>query len=299
MSEVQDTQFSTAQQLLNTIELKVQERKTLTMDELKMKCPEIKTAEVNPALRRKLGISERYVHVSTEKVIEDIMKMGWEPINAYRVKSRGKRTGTGRHMVKFINYDYIKPDSTEYPELLLTNSHDGTTSFTLDVGIFRLVCSNGMVVKSQDFGSMKVRHYGYDFETIQAAVNDLMEAIPGYLKQVDDMKEQELEREQMIEFARQAAMLRFSKLNENSVNEIIDVDDILSSERKEDDGNGLWEVFNRIQEKILNGKFEYAMSAKAEKFRKARPVKGFKQQVKLNQQLWELASNYLPEPETV
>ena len=99
MSEVQDTQFSTAQQLLNTIELKVQERKTLTMNELKAKCPEIKTAEVNPALRKKLGISERYVHVSTEKVIEDIMKMGWEPINAYRVKSRGKRTGTGRHMV--------------------------------------------------------------------------------------------------------------------------------------------------------------------------------------------------------
>jgi hypothetical protein len=39
MSEVQDTQFSTAQQLLNTIKLKVEQRKGLTMDEIKMHWP--------------------------------------------------------------------------------------------------------------------------------------------------------------------------------------------------------------------------------------------------------------------
>ena len=195
MSEVQDTQFSTAQQLINTVNQKIENRDSLNMDELKMICPEIATPEINPALRQKLGITDKYVHVPTEKVIEDVMKLGWTPINAYRVASRGKRTGTGRHMVKFINYDFMQEGKTEYPELLLTNSHDGTTAFKLDVGIFRLVCSNGMVVKSQDFGSMRVRHYGYDFETIKGAVNELVEQIPDYLKQVEDMKEQELERE--------------------------------------------------------------------------------------------------------
>ena len=70
------------------------------------------------------------------------------------------------------------------------------------------------------------------------------------------------------------------------------MEDVLSVERKEDDGDGLWEVFNRIQEKIINGKFQYALGNKE---RKARPVKGFKSQVKLNQDLWELASSYLPE----
>jgi hypothetical protein len=292
MSEVQDTQFSTAQQLINTVKKKIEERKELTMDELKMICPEIATPEVNPALRRKLGITDKYVHVPTEKVIEDVMKLGWTPINAYRVASRGKRTGTGRHMVKFVNYDFMEEGKTEYPELLLTNSHDGTTAFKLDVGIFRLVCSNGMVVKSQDFGSMKVRHYGYDFEAIQSAVNELVEQIPDYLKQVEEMKEQKLEREQMLEFARQAAMLRMTKVNESAIDEVVDVEDLLESTRKEDEGNGLWEVFNRLQEKVVNGKFNYALGKKE---RKARPVKGFKSQVKLNQDLWELASSYLPE----
>jgi hypothetical protein len=296
MSEVQDTQFSTAQQLINTVNKKIEERKELTMEELKMICPEISTPEVNPALRRKLGITDKYVHVPTEKVIEDIIELGWTPINAYRVASRGKRTGTGRHMVKFVNYDFMEEGKTEYPELLLTNSHDGTTAFKLDVGIFRLVCSNGMVVKSQDFGSMRVRHYGYDFETIKGAVNDLVEQIPDYLKQVEEMKEQKLEREQMLEFARQAALLRMTKVNESAIDEVVDVDDLLFATRKEDEGDGLWEVFNRLQEKVVNGKFKYAFGKKE---RKARPVKGFKSQVKLNQDLWELASSYLPETAAV
>ena len=296
MSEVQDTQFSTAQQLINTVNQKIENRDELTMSELKMICPEIATPEINPALRKKLGITDRYVHVPTEKVIEDIMELGWTPINAYRVASRGKRTGTGRHMVKFVNYDFMEEGKTEYPELLLTNSHDGTTAFKLDVGIFRLVCSNGMVVKSQDFGSMKVRHYGYDFETIKGAVNKLVEQIPDYLKQVEDMKGQELEREQMLEFARQAAMLRMTKVNEEAIDKVVDIEDLLESTRKEDEGNGLWEVFNRLQEKVVNGKFNYALGKKE---RKARPVKGFKSQVKLNQDLWELASSYLPETAAV
>ena len=296
MSEVQDTQFSTAQQLINTVNQKIENRESLTMDELKMICPEISTPEINPELRKRLGITDKYVHVPTEQVIEDVMKLGWSPINAYRVNSRKKRNGVGRHMIKFVNYDFMQEGKTEYPELLLTNSHDGTTAFKLDVGIFRLVCSNGMVIKSQDFGSMKVRHYGYDFETIKGAVNKLVEQIPDYLKQVEDMKEQELEREQMLEFAREAALLRFKTANIETIDKLVDVDDLLESTRKEDEGNGLWEVFNRLQEKVVNGKFNYALGKKE---RKARPVKGFKSQVKLNQDLWELASSYLPEAAAV
>ena len=86
-------------------------------------------------------------------------------------------------------------------------------------------------------------------------------------------------------------MLRFANSTEDTIEKIVDMEDVLGIERKEDDGDGLWEVFNRIQEKIINGKFEYKMGNKE---RKARPVKGFRQQVKLNQDLWELASQYSP-----
>ena len=279
------------QAILNTIKLKMEGRETLTMSDIKTICPAVSTPSPSPELRKKLGITDRYVHVPTTQVIEDIQKLGWNPIQACQVNAR-KRKGYQRHMIKFINPDFIVEGSDEYPELLLSNSHDGTTSFTLDVGIFRLVCSNGMVIKTQDFGSMKVRHYGYDFEAIKSAVTELMQSIPGYLKQVEEMKQQKLGKEQMIEFARKAAMLRFAKSNEESIEKIVDLTDFLESTRKEDEGDGLWEVFNRVQEKVVNGKFQYAFGKKE---RKARPVKGFKQQVKLNQDLWELASSYMPE----
>lgn len=277
--------------LLRVVKEKMDNRNTLTLNEIKLACPSVDTPAPNPELRKRLGITERYVHVPTTQVIEDIMQLGWEPIQALQVNAR-KKKGYQRHMVKFINRDFIKEDSTEYPELLLSNSHDGSTSFTLDVGIFRLVCSNGMVIKSEDFGSMKVRHYGYDFEVIKAAVNEMMEKIPDYLRQVEGMKDQKLEREQQLEFARKAAMLRFSNTTEDTIEKIVDMEDVLGVERTEDEGDGLWEVFNRIQEKIINGKFQYSLGTKE---RKARPVKGFKSQVKLNQDLWELASSYLPE----
>ena len=279
------------QAIRNTIKLKMEGRETLTMSDIKTICPAVSTPSPSPELRKTLGITDRYVHVPTTQVIEDIQKLGWNPIEACQVNAR-KRKGYQRHMIKFVNPDFIVEGRDEYPELLLSNSHDGTTSFTLDVGIFRLVCSNGMVIKTQDFGSMKVRHYGYDFEAIKSAVTELMQSIPGYLKQVEEMKQQKLEKDQMLDFARKAAMLRFAKTNEESIEKIVDLTDFLESTRKEDEGDGLWEVFNRVQEKVVNGKFQYAFGKKE---RKARPVKGFKQQVKLNQDLWELASSYMPE----
>jgi len=279
------------QAIQNTIQQKMDARETLTMSDIETICPAVSTPTPSPKLRKELGITDRYVHVPTTQVIEDIQKLGWNPIEAMQVNAR-KRKGYQRHMIKFVNPDFIVEGSDEYPELLLSNSHDGTSAFTLDVGIFRLICSNGMVIKSQDFGSMKIRHYGYDFSTIKGAVNELMEKIPGYLQQVEDMKQHKLEKEQMLDFARKAAMLRFAKSNEESIDKIVDLSDFLESTRKEDEGNGLWEVFNRVQEKVVNGKFNYAFGKKE---RKARPVKGFKQQIKLNQDLWELASSYVHE----
>ena len=295
MEEVQDTQFSTGQQLLNTIKLKVEERKGLTLDDIKVIAPSVGTPAPNADVRKLMGLSDKYVHVPTTQVIEDIIKMGWTPIDATQVNRRKSRKGRNqigfqKHMIKFVNYDFIKEDTTEYPELLLTNSHDGLCSFKLDVGIFRLICSNGMVIKSQDFGSMKVRHMGYDFETIQNSINELMESIPGYIKQVDTMKETKLEENQLMEFAKKAALLRFEKEKEDTIEERVDVQALLESTRKEDRGNYLWEVFNRVQEKIVGGKFTYV---NGEKIRKARPIKNFQQNVKVNQELWALAEEFV------
>ena len=220
--------------------------------------------------------------------------MGWNPVAAVQVKARKQSTnGYQKHMITFENDSYKKENTTEYPQLLLTNSHDGGNAFTLSAGIFRLVCSNGLVLKTEDYGTSRLVHKGYSFEAIQDLVNDFVATIDETLTRITAMKEVELTKNQQMEFAKLAALLRFTEksYNEDNIADVVDLDDLLSHERKEDAGDGLWEVYNRVQESIVQGKFHYKGGNK--KTRKARPIKNFKQSIDVNKKLSELAFAYV------
>ena len=77
---------------------------------------------------------------------------------------------------------------------------------------------------------------------------------------------------------------------DNTFNEIV-VEQVLHPQRNQDYGNGLWEVFNRVQEKIVGGSFTYVNEEG--KLRKARPIKNFQQDMALNGQLWEIAEQFI------
>ena len=157
------------------------------------------------------------------------------------------------------------------------------------------MCSNGLVIKTEDYGTARLVHKGYSFEAVQKLVNTFVETIDETLTRITAMKEVELDKEQQMEFAKQAALLRFTakSYNEDNISDVVDLDDLLNVERKEDAGNGLWEVFNRVQESLVNGKYNYAMNGKVNaadaKTRKARPIKNFKQSIDVNKKLSELA----------
>ena len=70
----------------------------------------------------------------------------------------------------------------------------------------------------------------------------------------------------------------------------VNIEELLKPTRVEDDGNGLWEVYNVVQEKVVHGMFEYSTGVKQ---RKARTIKNFKQDVKLNEDLFALAEEYV------
>jgi hypothetical protein len=82
----------------------------------------------------------------------------------------------------------------------------------------------------------------------------------------------------MTDFAYKAATLR-SKATVN-------VDELLAAERSEDEGNDLWVVFNRLQEKLIGGGYKSGL-------RKTRSVKSFQKDIEINEQLFELAEAYL------
>ena len=53
------------------------------------------------------------------------------------------------------------------PQIILTNSHDGFNSFKFMLGIFRLVCSNGLVVCDNQMVNMTIRHINYTFDFVE------------------------------------------------------------------------------------------------------------------------------------
>ena len=294
--ENQNEEMLRQERVRNTVLAKVEKHQALSDDDIRVVCPVAFKETMSSKEIRNLGLSKHYSFVPTSNVINDLRSMGWECVDAKQVKARKKSTrGYQKHMITFEHPKYKVEGAEEYPQLLLTNSHDGGNAFQLSAGIFRLVCSNGLVIKTEDYGTARLVHKGYSFEAVQKLVNEFVDTIDETLTRITAMKEVELDKAQQMEFAKQAALLRFTakSYNEDNIGDVVDLDDLLNVERKEDAGNGLWEVFNRVQESLVNGKYNYAMNGKVNaadaKTRKARPIKNFKQSIDVNKKLSELA----------
>ena len=225
-------------------------------------------------------LSDKYVQTPTSRVVEDLMNLGWEGTKGQEVKSR-KYKGFQKHLVVFRNPDImIKGENGDdsFPQILLTNSHDGKAAFNFRVGIFRLVCSNGLVVSDADFSNVSIRHMNYTFESLQVKINEIISKLPGLVNKINTFKAKTLTEAEMSDFAVKASQLRTKKT--------VNIMDVLSATRSQDQGNDLWVVFNRVQEKILGGSYTSGG-------RKARSVKNFQKDIQLNEQLFELAESYL------
>lgn len=273
----------------------------LSMEDLKRLCPAaFLTKPTNP------GVSERYVQANTATVVSDLDKLGWKPVQAKQCRQKRNSSGIRSfHMIAFQNPNVkiCKPvtdsdgNTTEivdsYPRIILTNSHDGFNSFKFMVGLFRLVCSNGLVVCSDEMVNMSIRHVNYDFETLRLVVTNAIEQVPYIVNTMNTMKNTIMSDDDKKELA--SAVVKIRK--EVDDNEKIDIDektitDILMPLRDEDNGDDLWTIFNICQEKLIKGGFKSV--GKNNKARKQRGITSIKKDVDFNQRLWAAAMNYLP-----
>ena len=267
---------------------------TLTKEQIKEKAPSVfGTPSKN--------VSKHYSHVPTDQVIDDMSKLGWNVNSVQEVKARKNATNSQKHLVVFRNPDvYVagKDGDDVFPQILMTNSHDGKNAFTFQAGMFRLVCSNGLVIADEQFGSMKIRHMGYDFETLRETIKEMVEKLPLTVESMNKFKQTELDEDAIKAFARKALKLRFNRFNEEAAKKSgktidkhygIDLDDFVRPVRDEDKGNDLWKVFNVVQEKVLTGDFEYVSGAK---LRKSRAIKSFKKDLEVNAKLFAIAEEF-------
>ena len=205
-----------------------------------------------------------------------------------RIK-RAPLKGKKRKRIDFVESDW-KSYTGSSDRLNADIEEFGKNAFTFTAGLFRLICSNGLVVADQKFEDVKMRHMGYTFEDLQVQIKEMVERLPLTVESMNKMKAVKLNTKQMESLAKKSLTTRFTKEQLKVVN--INLKELLNPVRDEDKGDDLWSVFNVIQEKIIDGDFTYISGDRA---RKARQVKNFKQDMDINKKLFAIASELVPE----
>lgn len=235
-------------------------------------------------------VSNKYQFIRTSEVLETLSDLGWSPREMSEVKARKPHTrGFQKHLVRLTNPGFIstKKVGDEVPEIVLTNSHNGKNSFSFRIGIYRLVCSNGLVIPTEEFENITVKHVGNMASQIQEVIERMSQSFSAVFKDIQEMKSRTLTPSEIRSLSREALKTRSSAIQENLPSIL---DEILAVQREEDDGNDLWKVYNRIQENLMSGNFEIRTRKGS---RKATPIKSIDRGIRMNEGLWTLAKSYL------
>jgi len=231
--------------------------------------------------------SPKYNFTPTFEVIEHMSDLGFQLTGIKQSKSKNdQRRAYGIHLARFQNPElYIKnPEGgiEARPEVVMINSHDGTRPVQFEMGLFRLVCENGLVVKTQDFGSFRERHTKYTFEALKGIMDEKINSLKPVVGKISQWAEKLMTDKERFQFAIEALALRMGEDRKPEQYEILE---ILNPRRKEDENKSLWNTFNTIQEHLIKGGFQMNE-------RQARAITNPIEDFRVNQELWKLADSY-------
>jgi hypothetical protein len=259
----------------------------LTLDEIARRAPSAL------ATRPYADMSAKYAHIPTLGIIEAMIAAGFQPFSA--TQSRTRIAGKGdftKHMLRFRHSD-IGPlvVGDVIPEVVLVNSHDGTSAYKLIAGLYRLICSNGMMVSDAEIDSINVRHTGNVVQDVLDGSRRLIADTQRSIGTVRNWTQLQLTDGEQRVFAESAHTLRFADA-EGKVTTPITADQLLTPRRREDIGGDLWHTLNRVQENVIAGGLSAVQrDANGRRVRRVstRRINGIDQDVRLNRALWSLA----------
>ena len=270
-------------------------QKFLTEDEIRQRCPLVfATSPTNDK------VSEKYTVANTYTVIQDMEKLGWKVVRAAQRRATKKSSKRfSYHMVALQNPDIKitkQVDGGEeivecFPQIILTNSHDGLSCFQFRVGLYRCICSNGLVISDAELSEFKIRHIYYSFENLRAVVGRILEALPSKVERMSQMSNVLLSEDQKLDFAKKALSIRKGVKEEELQADEETYKDLLTPVRKEDEGDSLWNVYNVLQEKVIKG--GYTTAEEGKKARKVRKVTSFIKELDFSRRIDEVAQSYL------
>jgi hypothetical protein len=224
--------------------------------------------------------SERYTYIPTIEVLNGLRREGFEPFYAIQAKSR-QPDGSAymKHMIRLRASDSIR--SGEANEVILVNSHNGTSAYQLIAGVFSFLCSNGLVV-GDSFDEVRVHHKGNIVDQVINGAYQIVDQFKEVGEHISEMKALPLSEPEQNVFADAALELRYQEEYKP-----ITPSQAIQPRRYADAGNSVWQTFNRAQENLVRG--GQSATTATERRTRTRPVRNISGNVALNRALWKLA----------
>ncbi len=232
--------------------------------------------------------SEKYSYIPTSEILTRLQAEGFQP---YAVAQGGSRDATKRgftkHLLRLRHESQALQVGGTHNEIVLLNSHDGTSSYRLMAGVFRLVCQNGMVVADNLLEDIRIPHKGDVAGLVLDGCISMLENLPIVSESVREMEAIRLSPAEENAFARAALIARY-----DDDTPPIQASDIIRPRRREDADNTLWQTLNRTQENLIRGGVSYVQrdaNGRRVARRETREIRGIDQNTTLNRALWTLA----------
>ncbi|MDD3018747.1 MAG: DUF932 domain-containing protein [Comamonas sp.] len=227
--------------------------------------------------------SQRYAYIPTATVLTELRKEGFQPFMVTQTRTRHEdRRDYTKHMIRLRHASQINVRG-EANEIILLNSHDGTSSYQMLAGMFRFVCSNGLVC-GDTVADVRVPHKGDVAGQVIEGAYQVLHGFDRALESRESMQAITLDEGEAEVFARAALSLKYDDPDKPAP---ITESQILMPRRFDDRRPDLWSVFNRTQENLTKGGL-HGRSANGRR-QQTRPVQGIDSDIRLNRALWLLA----------
>lgn len=223
--------------------------------------------------------SDKYAFIPSSKAVGILADHGWHPTVLLQANSQ-KNHGFQKHLIRFRNNDLAT--NSYYPEIVMTNSHMGTAAFKMMLGVYRLICANGLIL-GQTYNTMTVRHMNFKDEEFSNAVKQLAYNAPTTVEVASNWQKTQLNEIEAVEFANNCI-----EMVKNGDTWEMSPHSVLKPRRFADaKSTDLWTTFNRVQENFMKGG-----SIKVNELgrrARSRAIKSLDENVRINRGLWNIA----------
>src|SRR5579862_8609305 len=180
--------------------------------------------------------SERYSYIPTSAVLGELRKEGFEPfmVTQTRVRQDDRREFT-KHMIRLRHPSQI--NGREANEVILLNSHDGSSSYQMLAGMFRFVCKNGLVC-GDTTADIRVPHKGDVTRQVIEGAYQVLDGFETANASREGMQAVTLDSGEAQVFARAALALKYDSDEGAPITE----SQVLAPRRYGDDHADLWSV---------------------------------------------------------